>query len=406
MRLSFRPLVRLMASCQNVVLFFAIILFGPVNAHAVAFRLPNQDPEGIARGNAFVATADNPSAIYYNPAGITQLKGKNFSMGMYLVSADTEFTSTTGIKANTDAKFQPVPQIYYVQALKDLPISIGLGVYAPYGLSLDWGQNTPFRTRAETGRLLYSCINPVVAWQVCPKLSLGIGPTINYSEAKLVNGIGILPGDEFLFQGDGIDYGFNAGLLWQPHQKWSFGASYRYLTTVEYNGHSEAFPYFAPWPSSTTLRFPQFFVAGVSFRPTENWNIEFNIDWTDWDNVNQAVFTGTSFGSVPFVFNYRSSFMYEFGVTRKLPKGWFVSGGYFYSENSIPDSTFNPIVPDGNLHLFSAGVGRKGKRWDWAVAYHCASNFDGRVVKGSAAGVDGTYRTFNQAFNVSATLKF
>ncbi|MGV3756131.1 MAG: hypothetical protein ACO1QS_12175 [Verrucomicrobiota bacterium] len=42
------------------------------SAHAVAFRLPNQDPEGIARGNAFVATADNPSAIYYNPAGITQ----------------------------------------------------------------------------------------------------------------------------------------------------------------------------------------------------------------------------------------------------------------------------------------------------------------------------------------------
>src|SRR5947207_3345244 len=53
----------------------SMMIFDPMDTGAVGFRMPNQDPEGIARGNAFVATADNPSAIYYNPAGITQLEG-------------------------------------------------------------------------------------------------------------------------------------------------------------------------------------------------------------------------------------------------------------------------------------------------------------------------------------------
>ena len=161
------------------------------SAGAVGFRLPNQDPEGIARGNAFAATADNPSAIYYNPAGITQLEGHNFSVGLYLISADTEYTSPTGGKAQTKTDFQPVPQLHYVFSPKDSPLSFGLGIYAPYGLGLDWGDNAPFRTLAQEGKLLYASVNPVVAWQVHPTISFGIGPTLNYSDANLKRGIGV-----------------------------------------------------------------------------------------------------------------------------------------------------------------------------------------------------------------------
>ena len=46
---------------------------------AGGFRLPDQDAFATARAEAFVATADNPSAIYYNPAGISQLEGNIFA---------------------------------------------------------------------------------------------------------------------------------------------------------------------------------------------------------------------------------------------------------------------------------------------------------------------------------------
>ena len=69
----------------------ASLLAAAPASRAVGFRLPNQDPEGIARGNAFAATADNPSAIYYNPAGITQLQGQQARVGLYAISTGVDY---------------------------------------------------------------------------------------------------------------------------------------------------------------------------------------------------------------------------------------------------------------------------------------------------------------------------
>jgi long-chain fatty acid transport protein len=389
-------------------------LFSPTRLGAVGFRVPNQDPEAIARGNAFAATADNPSAIYYNPAGITQLEGQHFHAGLYLISGDTQYRSPTGATADTKSDFQPVPQLYYVNSSKDGRFAFGLGVYAPYGLSLDWGNNPPFRTLAQDGKLLYATANPVIAWRVHPTFSIAIGPTINYSQVTFRQGIGLFPGDRFKFQGDGLDYGFNAGARWQPHRRWAFGVNYRYATTIDYDGTAETRPaspsppFFGRTDASGSIRFPQFVAVGVSFRPTEHWNLEFDIDWTDWDNLNQVAFRGINVPPLPL--NYRSSLMYEVGLTRQLGKGYSISAGYIFSENSSPDRYFNPIVPDSDLHLGSIGFGHRGKRWNWAIGYHFAHN-PRREVRGSPTpffgpSADGTYRTLNHAINLSATLKF
>jgi long-chain fatty acid transport protein len=378
---------------------------------AVGFRLPHQDPEAIARGDAFAATADNPSAIYYNPAGITQLEGDSIRLGIYAISADTKFTSTTGAGAQTDTSLQPVPQIYYVHSFANEPISLGLGVYAPYGLSLDWGNHSPLNTVAESGNLTYLCFNPVIAWKVHRTLSIAIGPTINYSQATLKRALDPSGATQFKLDADGMDYGFTAGILWQPHPMWSFGVNYHSATTVNYNGTasqtlpSPPYPFPPSTSSSASIDFPQFVVAGLSFRPTTNWNLEFDLDWTEWDQVKTITLKDTPFGDQPLTLNYRSSFIYEFGVTRQLGKGYFVSVGYIYNENSSPDANFNPLIPDADLHLGSVGFGRHGRHWDWAIAYHFAYG-ERTVSNDSNALADGTYKTFNNAFNVAATFKF
>lgn len=379
------------------------------NLHAGAFRLPNQDPEAIARGDAVVATADNPSAIYYNPAGITQLEGQNVRLGLYVISPGEKYTSPSGVTAKANSDLEAVPQVYYVNTFTNMPVSVGLGMYCPYGLALDWGNNTPFSTVAEKGSLLYLSFNPVIAWKIHRTLSIAIGPTINYSQATFKRAIGLIPGDQFSFDGDGVDYGFNAGILWQPHPMWSFGVNYRSATEINYEGTSSTSPS-PPLPASTStsgsVKFPQFVVGGVSFRPTTNWNFEFDLDWADWGSLKQITFQNTGFGNVPLTLDYRSSFMYEFGATRQLGKGYFVSVGYIYNENSSPDANFNPLIPDSNLQLGSVGFGRHGKRWDWAIAYHFGYNGGRTVQNDSNAAADGTYKTFNNAFDIAATFKF
>ncbi len=60
-----------------------LLTIASATVSADGFRLPDQDAFATARGEAFAATADNASAIYYNPAGISQLKGGNFRGGIY-----------------------------------------------------------------------------------------------------------------------------------------------------------------------------------------------------------------------------------------------------------------------------------------------------------------------------------
>ena len=135
-----------------------------LNVSANGFRLASQDGFATARGEAFVATADNASAIYYNPAGITQLEGNNLRSGIYGIYLDPSYSPPNGGNTyHSSDNLAAVPQLFYVYTPKDWPLSFGLGVYVPYGGSMSWPDSTGFRAVAMNGSLTYLRINPVVA---------------------------------------------------------------------------------------------------------------------------------------------------------------------------------------------------------------------------------------------------
>lgn len=384
----------------------------PEKLLALGFRIPNQDAEAIARGNAFVATADNPSALYYNPAGITQLDGQHLQFGLLsYLGISSRYRSPGGSRSETLQEIQPVPQLYYTYKPKDSDFAFGLGLYSPFGLGLQWPENTGFRTLAIEGRMQYLTANPIVAWQIHPTLSLALGPTFNYSKVKLRQGIGFLAGDQFEFKGDDFDFGFTAGLRWQPCEQWAFGVSFRSPTTMNYHGTAEQSPYSPTTKSSAKVDFAQTLAFGVSWRPTPAWNLEVNVDWADWGSLDTVVFKNTASGDIPFPLNWHSSFFYEAGATRYFANGWFASAGYFFSSNSTSERNFNPIVPDTDLHTGSLGVGHKGGRWQWAVAgqiitgpWRSVNNSVSTSLVGESA--NGKYRFFIPAITVSLGCHF
>jgi long-chain fatty acid transport protein len=341
------------------------------SAHALGFRIPNQDAAAIARGNAFAATADNPSAIYYNPAGITQLEGQQVQVGLLnYLGVNTFYDAPSGSDAASDFEVIPVPQLYYTLTPKDSSFSYGLGVYAPFGLGVKWPESTGFRSIAIESHLSYLTINPVIAWKAHSTLSLAVGPNFNYSSIELHRGL-LTTTDNFKFKGDDIGYGFNAGILWQPHEQWSFGANYRSASRIHYKGKATYDLFGAAADTKATVDFPTIIAAGISFRPVTNWNIELNVDYTDWNTLNTVNLEGTAaiFGiTLPLQLDWHESWLYELGVTRTFNDGWFVSAGYFYSSETTPSQTFTPAVPDTALHTGSLGVGHQGENWRWVVA--------------------------------------
>src|SRR2546422_5792003 len=116
----------------SLPLVVSVVLL-PWRLNGLGVRVPDQGAIATARGNAFVATADNPSAIYYNPAGITQLEGQQLQAGLYVLAPGVQFDSPAGARAETKSDVNVVPQLYYVVSPKNLPLSFGLGLYVPYG---------------------------------------------------------------------------------------------------------------------------------------------------------------------------------------------------------------------------------------------------------------------------------
>jgi long-chain fatty acid transport protein len=406
----------------------------PLAAGATGFRLPDQDAFATARGEAFAATADNASAVYYNPAGLSQLQGHSVRFGLYGLMLDVTYDSPAGGSFDNDEDLFAIPQLFYAFTPAEWPVSFGLGIYSPYGLSTEWPDDTGFRTVATKGELTYYTINPAISYQICSTLSVGAGVSFNQAELDLRQGLlwPSQPFDQFKFEGDGWTVGYNAGVLWKAHEKLSFGVNFRSSTSVDLEGETSAYnQVFLPIPgfpggglptfthqsdADAEFRFPFSLVMGVSFRPTPKWNLEFNAEYTDWNYLNTVTIhqatplPGLLPADIPYVLNWESSWYYEFGATRYFDNGWTISAGYIFNENSVPDDNYTPLVYDLDRHFVSLGAGHKGEHFDFDLTYQFGYG-PTRTVSGSAPSAggqtaDGDYDFMSHAVFVTLGWRF
>ena len=413
-----------------VVLLAAAAGALPLNLAGNGMRLASQDGFATARGEAFAATADNPSAIYYNPAGITQLDGLSVRAGLYGIYLDPSFTPPPPADTNTfhiKNKLAGVPQFFAAYAPERSPVSFGAGVYAPFGAGVSWPQDTGFRAVALSASLSYVTLNPVVAVKLAPTLSVAAGVTVNYANIELEQGLLRTEtpfANHFRFKGEGWSAGYNLGVLWRPHEKLSFGAALRSSAMVRMKGHTEIEqqPIIAATEraAQADFTFPLSAVVGVSWRPTPKWNLEFDADCTDWRSfdtvtIQQAPPPFPVQQNVPVTLKWQTSWMYAFGVSRYLDNRWHVSAGYTFNENSVPNAYYTPLAADLDRHFVSAGVGHRGRRFDFDVAYQFGYG-PPHTVAGSTPSstparfvgqrADGTYDFFSHAVLVTVGMRF
>mgnify|MGYP006436172521 CR=1 FL=1 len=374
--------------------FFGIASTAPVSGAAT--RVAFADSFATGRGNAFTATADNPSAVFYNIGGLTQLEGTQVRGGGYFFSADYEYSGLGGASAEVDSTFQLVPNFYASHNLEDSPASVGFGTYAPFTLGMDWSSDAPFAAVAYKSEIVYVKFHPVFAWKISDTLSVGFGPSFDYSDIEIRS-----TGPLGSFEGEDATVGASASILWRPSPKHSFGINYQAPTTMHYDGTSTAFG-----DTDAELKFPESIGAGYAYRPTPEWIFEFNLDWTNWDRSDDLTFSPALGPDIAIPLNWESAVNWELGATRYFDEGWHVSGGYTFVENAVPDEEFTPIVPDADRHYFQVGVGRDYGRLSWHFAYQIVFAPD-RSVSGNANVLpNGDYDLDSQGATFSLAYRF
>ena len=98
------------------------------------------------------------------------------------------------------------------------------------------------------------------------------------------------------------------------------------------------------------------------------------------------------------------------GVGLPQENGLHVSAGYLYTENSTPDSTYTPALPDSNRSFYSAGLGYTAGNFSFDLAWHY-SDGGTRTVSGSPPSLlgstaDGKYKNSLNAISASAGWRF
>ena len=403
----------------------ALGLMAGTKCFGLGFANPDQDARATAQGEAFVAQANTPSAVYYNPGGLTQITGAELSSGGFVTFRSMSFDGNTSHANINDPAY--TAHIYGVTDFGFENWRFGLGVNNPFGNASDWGRHTDFKYQITKSSLEVFNFQLATAYKFDDHFSLGL--TLNVYDSnteldRLVPFSLLFPGQpdgRFSFKGGGQAVGATVGLLWTINEKNSVGLVYHSPFAVDYHGTAvvKNDPTGSLGSSSATaeINFPQSVAMGYAFRPTKKLTLEVDAQWTDWDTLNTVklhspnlAFQTDPGSQIPF--NWMSSWYFETGAQYALTTNWTARAGYIYSQNSVPNSTFSPTLPDNNRHVFSVGLGYTTGRLTIDFTYQYSMT-DDRTIKGSAdsnfdgtGDLDGTWKSNANALMVTSTYKF
>jgi long-chain fatty acid transport protein len=362
-----------------------IILQCPLPAFGSGFGIFTQGASALGQADSVVAHADGPSTVFFNPALMNTLPGTQVEIGTTLLFPNRNYTATDGTTASTkDTVFTP-STFYLTHAFND-KISAGLGVFNPFGLGSDWGGDWggPLvpgsgglgRFIATKSEMTSWNINPVASYKVCQGFSLAAGLDIVLLDATLKRkGLDSSTFTEYnqKFTGDGNGIGYNVGLFIQPTDNLSFGASYRSQVDIDATGSFSADGLPQSIGAKTTIKLPQQVFAGIAYKPVDSLTLEAGMRWEDWSVFKelQIQFDQNPFGltSSAYPRSWHSTFAMNAGGKYKVNSTFSMMVGYLYGWNPVPDSTFEPAIPDSNTHLFCIGGEAKLDKLTFAMSY-------------------------------------
>ena len=369
----------------------------------------NQSACASAKGGAVVAApCQDASSVYYNPAALA-LMPSAVSAGLTVVYNSGSFTyDTTGVVVERDPATPIVPQAYgSFRFGQDQRFAAGFGVWAPYGLGIEWPEDFEGRFISWKTALRGIYLQPTLSWQLIPgKLAIGGGPQIVFGGIELNQGIdapvvsdtlaslGVPLGTDIAtanLAGSGVGLGGQIGLYYTFSDRFSIGARYMLPVQVDLDGDADfervlnpdiilripdetgttqsvpldalLAPRFAEGgaladqSATAGLEFPPQAVVGVRFGATPTLAISADYQWTGWSTFDEIAATFENGGSLDLTLNYEDTHTFRTGAALDASDALQLRGGFIYNTAASPDETVTPILPEAERQLYSVGFG-------------------------------------------------
>jgi long-chain fatty acid transport protein len=362
-----------MKTLMSAVAVLAVAAAG--TAQAAGTALDTQSGRATAMAGSVVGFIDDASAIYFNPAGIAQGQGIDFMLGITGIVPLFSVTDSTGVQTNGNHTLIPPPFIYATYGISD-EVTVGIGVFTPYGLSIGWPDGYPGRFIAtNVSEKLYD-INPTVSFHFGP-VRFGAGAQIVRATVELQRNInlGLSNPNVYSPPEPAVDlgasawgFGGNAGIQVDLIEKvLQIGASYRSRVTYNFSNGLAHFSNIPPQyqsqlydqPGSTTTTTPDSIAVGIAWKPMSCLTLDADVTYFTWQVFQEIALTfpqTPALNSVELK-SWHHTWNYRVGAEWIIDEHWALRAGILVDPTPSPSSTLQPDVPDSTRINFAGGFG-------------------------------------------------
>jgi long-chain fatty acid transport protein len=371
----------------------AVSLAGVGTAHAAGYAVYEHGTTGL--GNAFAgaaAVAEDPTTIFWNPAGMTHLEGTQHAGSGFVIVPQGDFTNDgsfippfggfggapiSGNNGRDGGVAAFVGAFNYSHQVSD-DIWLGVSLNAPFGLVTDYDPEWVGRYHGIHSELLTINLNPSIAYRATDWLSVGVGVNIQYAYASLSSAVdtGALinqtgNADSFLLL-DGANFGFgaNVGVLIEPVEGSRIGIHYRSEIEHSLSGDVDLVvhpnipvigggTFFGSANATTTL--PDTVAISLFHQLTDDIALLGDATWTQWSDVPALVINLSDLPAgfnIPLIttLNWEDTWRFSAGVIWQATDDLALRLGYAYDQSPVPSATFRtPRVPDDDRHWATIG---------------------------------------------------
>ncbi len=340
-----------------------LLLAATAAANAGGFAVREQSAWGQGTSYAGVAAGGDLSAMFWNPATMTQIPGmqsETVLSGILPYSSNTPGAGSTflpfGGTGNT-AEATLVPGSYYSWQFRP-DMWVGLSVNAPFGLGVNFpitwaGSNYA----AGSSYLKTYTATPSFAYRLNDMISFGVGVQIQYAKADLSNCVAApCVGGAPLAELSGHDwgYGFTAGVTVTPTPTTTIGIGYRSGINQKIDG-SLSLSNGLSSSASTTLNLPDTVSVGLRQVLTPQWTGLATVEWTNWSRIGTSVVSAGPLLSTTLPFQYKDGWLFSVGAEYKMTQALKLRGGIGYEISPITDTVRIPLLPDNDRVWASLG---------------------------------------------------
>lgn len=350
-----------------LMLFISITASG-LWAGGYQVRLQGQKQTGIGLiGTPFAWDA---SGIFYNPGSLSFIKEK-FSLsggvnGIYskvvFREKDTDYIARTNNTMST-------PFYFYGSARITDDLTVGAGVFTPFGSSTTWDDNWHGRYLIQNIALSAIFIQPTISYKFMDKIGIGAGLDIVVGNVDLNQQIPSPVNGKVNLNGGSTAMGFNVGGFFRPSEKLNIGIDYRSKVNMKVeDGDAE----FSDIPAALAADFPadQKFSAelplpsnldfGLSYQITEKFLMATEVNMVFWSVYDSLIIdfkeNNETLTDSRNPREYDNSIIFRLGGEYKISENIIARAGVYYDPTPTNEEYFTPETVSLDQIAFTLGL--------------------------------------------------